>query len=150
MAQMVLGFLDRLARDARKCCVGRGAKTCVEFGLPGVEQELAHDGVREIAIGLLAEQQVAEIPGVAKEGERVCVAPLALAARGLGQQQVGLAGQVECHVGERDVLFQLRRVPAPFGHAMAQHQARIAQPQQVLEEVRIRHRQMFFTSGGIS
>ena len=102
--------------------------------MPGVEQELPHQRVAEVAVRPLDQQQVAEVPGVAQIGEVVGGAPLALDLGGEAQPHLRLADQVERDVGERDVLLQHRRVAAPFGDAVAEDQRGVADAQQVLEE----------------
>ena len=71
--------------------------------------------------------------GVAEIGELVGVAPLALDLARERQPEPRLADQVEGDVGEGDVLLQHRGVAAPFGQAVAEHEAAVAQAQQVLE-----------------
>ena len=107
--------------------------------VPRVEQELARRRVGEAAVRLLDEQEVAEFPAVAQERELVLVA-----ARGpepgldfarVGKPQPRLAEEVEADVGLRDVLFEHRTVADPFAEALREDQRRIAEAQQVLEQL---------------
>jgi hypothetical protein len=90
-------------------------------------------GPAEVAVRLLDQQQVAEAAGVAQEGEVVGAASLAFQLAGESQPQLGLADQVQRHVGERDVLLQHRRVAAPLRHPVAEDQAVVAEPERVFE-----------------
>jgi hypothetical protein len=115
--------------------------------LPGVEQTLPHDGLREIPVRLLGERQVAVLVLVAEIGQRILVAAAPLDFAGVRQQQARLADQVEREVGETEVLFERRRVPDPFAETLTEHEARVAETQQVLEQRGV-HR--FLTSSGIA
>ena len=102
--------------------------------MEGVEQELAHQRVAEVAVRALDEQQVAEVPGVAQVGEVVGGAALALDLGGEAEPHLRLADQVERDVGEGDVLLERGGVAAPFGDAVAEDQGRVADAEQGLEE----------------
>ena len=100
--------------------------------MPGVEQELAHQGAAEVAVGHLAQEHVAEIPYVAQEGEVVSGSAFALHFTGKAKPHLGLADQVQRGVGQRDVLFQHRCVAAPFADPVAEDQSVVPHPQQEL------------------
>ena len=51
----------------------------------------------------------------------------------MGEQQAGLADQVERHVGERQVFLEHRRAAAPFRQALAEDQGVVAEAQHVLD-----------------
>ena len=80
-------------------------------------------------------RHVAELDRVAEVRQRVLVAPLPFDLAGALQEQRRLADEVERDVGERDVLLEDRRVPAPLGQPVAQHEPVVAEPQQILEIV---------------
>ncbi|KGD41082.1 hypothetical protein DO70_6364 [Burkholderia pseudomallei] len=48
-------------------------------------------------------------------------------------QQARLADQIEAHVRERDVFFEHRAMPAPFGVALAEDQRVVGEAQHVRE-----------------
>ncbi|NRQ27757.1 hypothetical protein XMG7_003240 [Aliiroseovarius sp. xm-g-7] len=102
--------------------------------MEGVKEELAHQGLAEIAVGQLGQEHVAEIPCVAQEGEVVGGFAFALHFGGIAEPHLGLADEVKRGVGERDVLFENRRVAAPFGHAVAEDQGVVALTQQELQQ----------------
>ncbi len=104
------------------------------MGEGGVEQ-LPHHRSGEVAVRLLDQQQVAVIAGVAQIGEGILVAALAFDLAGIGVERARLADQVEPDIAEGEVLLEHRRVPDPFGQAMAEDQRRVGEPQRVLEEV---------------
>ena len=78
----------------------------------------------EIAVRLLDQQQIAILPDVAQIGELVLVVALALDLGGVAIELARLADQVEAHIGERHILFQHRRVAAPFRQPVPEDQAR--------------------------
>ena len=100
--------------------------------MPGVEQELAHQGAAKVAVWNLAQQHIAEIPGVAQEGEVVGGFAFTLHFTGKAKPHLGLADQVQRGVGQRDVLFQHRCVAAPFADPVAEDQGVVPHPQQEL------------------
>ena len=75
--------------------------------------------------------------GVAQIGERVLVAALALDRRRIGVERPRLADEVERDVRERDVLLEHRRVAAPFGQTMPEHERIVGEAQRVLHERRV-------------
>ena len=110
--------------------------------MPGIEQELTHEGAPEIAVGQFHQQQVAEIPDVAQKGQIVGALPLVLNLGGIAQPHLGLSDQVERGIGQRDIFFQHRRMAAPFRNPVAEDQRVVAHPQQELHQfvlVHIRH-----------
>ena len=115
-------------------CV-RGARQRVhEQQVVGVEEELPHDREREVAARQLEELHVAELDRLAEERERVGVASRALLRAGEIEQRRRLPDQVERDVAERDVLLEDRRVAAPPGELVAQHEPVVGVAQQVLDE----------------
>ena len=91
------------------------------------EQELTHDGRREVAVRLLDEQAVPVLAGVAQIGEIVLAQRPARERRRVVVQRARLADEVEPDIGERDVLLQRRGVAAPFGQPVPEHQ-RVVRP----------------------
>ena len=51
---------------------------------------------------------------------------------GVAEQRARLADQVERHVGQGDVFFEHRRVPAPLTQALTEDQAGVADAQHIL------------------
>ena len=93
----------------------------MEVGERGIEQ-LPHQSLGEIAVGLLDQQQVAVLPDVTQVCELVLVILLAFDLGGIGVELARLADEVERDVGERHVLFQHRRMPAPFRQPVTEDQ----------------------------
>ena len=123
---MVSDLLDRLVREFAQ-------ELILRFGQPLEQQccqveieQMPSDRLREVAVGLLDQQAVAEIEHVAVEGELVSVARLA-------EQQGRLANQVEREVGEAEIDLERRRVPAPFAEPLAEDQRVVAEAQQIIE-----------------
>ena len=83
---------------------------------------------------LLGDGEVAVVALVAQVGQLVFVvlAASALELAGMGEQRTRLAHEVERDVGHRDVFLQHWRVAAPLAQALRQHQAGVADAQQVL------------------
>src|SRR5215472_11839539 len=106
-----------------------------------IEVELPRHRVGVIAVRPLNQQQIAELAGIAEEGERV------LAALNIGEPclhlarvripEARLAEQVEPDVGERDVLLQYRPVPDPLAESLRQHEWTVAESQEIVEELTV-------------
>ena len=118
---------------------GRGHRAPPRVGERGVEQ-LADDGVREIAIRLLDQQHVAPQPDVAEVGEIVLVVARPLRLGGERVERPGLADQVEADIGQRQLLLEHRRMPGPFRQPVPQHQRVVGPPQREGDDRRIGHR----------
>jgi hypothetical protein len=105
--------------------------------MPCVEEELPRGGVGEIPIGLLYQQQVAELGGnrAEKRGRprsaRRRESRLDFAR--VRKPQARLTQEIEADVGLRDVLFEDRAVANPLAQALREDERRVAEPQQVLE-----------------
>ncbi len=93
--------------------------------LPSRIQQVSRNRAGKIAVGLLDQQAVAEIEHVAMERQLVRVPRLA-------KQQGRLADQIEREIGEAKIDFERRRMAAPFGQSLPQHQRIVAQPQQII------------------
>ena len=131
MADVIGAFLFRLRRDRRQRRIaGAHHRAPVEIGEGRVE-ELPHHGAREIAVRLFQQQQIAVLPDVAQVGELVLVVALALDLGRVGIELARLAEQVEAHIGERHVLFQHRRMAAPFRQPMPEDQRIVGAAQRV-------------------
>ena len=103
-----------------------------------VEQILAGDRRREVAVRLLDEQQIAELGDVAEKREIIRAAPRAFERAATLEQQARLIEQVERDVAERELLLEHGRMAAPLRQSVAEHQAIVAQTKAVLGEV-VRH-----------
>ena len=99
----------------------------------GVKEELADDGVSEVAVGAFAEQRVAEFGLVAEIGESILVAALAFDSAGEGQPSAGLANLVESDVGQGDVLFEGWAVACPQAELLAEDEGVVAEAEEVIE-----------------
>ena len=133
---MIGAFLFGLGGDRRQRRIARSHhRAPIEVGKRRVE-ELPHHGAREIAVRLLEQQQIAVLPDVAQIGELVLVVALALDLGGIAIEFAGLAEQIEAHIGERHVLFQHRRMAAPFRQPMAQDQRVVGAAQRVQHQRR--------------
>ncbi len=96
--QVIGHLLARLGRNLGHARVRRSRQPLQQLVVPGVEQELPHQRMAEIAVRTLADQQVAEIPGVAQIGQVVGRAALPLDLAGQAQPKLRLADQVQRHV----------------------------------------------------
>ena len=96
--------------------------------LPGRIKQLPHHRPREVAVGLLDQQAVAEIEHVAVEREAVAV----LVPRRLVEQQRRLPDQVEREIGETEIDLDRRRMAAPFAEPLPEDQRIVAEPKQVI------------------
>src|SRR5262249_55065478 len=107
--------------------------------------------VAVMTVRLLDEQQIAIVAAVAQIREVVLAATEPLDAAGVLQQQARLTDQIEREVRERKILLGRRTVPAPLRQAMPEHEIRVAEPEQILEELRAggSRSQRFSTSSGI-
>ncbi len=119
MVAVVRGLLDGLGRQRRERAVPAG-ELPVDLVLVEGEVELAGDGVGEVAVRLLDQLEVAEGPLLAQVRQLVLVADH-------GQQDPGLAEQVEGDVGEGDLLLQDGGVSGPFAEAVGEDQRVVAE-----------------------
>ena len=111
------------SRSSRKC----------EYALKRNDPD---DGESEIAPRQLHDLEVPEAALVAPVGERVFVPARSFDLPRQPQEHRGVAQEIERHVGERDVLFENRPVPAPLGGAVAEDEPIVAESEQVLEQRR--------------
>ncbi|GHE61074.1 hypothetical protein GCM10017778_52060 [Streptomyces vinaceus] len=114
MVAVVRGLLDGLRRERGERTVADG-QFRVQLVLVEGEVELAGDGVGEVPVRLLDQLEVAEGALLAQEGQLVLVA-------GQGQQDAGLAEQVERDVREGDLLLQDGGVARPLAEAVGEDQ----------------------------
>ncbi len=107
--------------------------------MPRVEQELPRRRVGEIAVRQFGDQQVAEGAGIAQEREPILVArrrgETRLDLARVRKPQPRLAEEVETHVGQRHVLLDDRALADPFAEALREDQWRVAEAQQVVEQL---------------
>ncbi len=133
---MIGAFLLGFRRDRRKRRVRRfHHRAPIEISEHRIEK-LPHHGAREIAVRLLQQQEIAVLPDVAQIGELVFVVAVAFDVGRVGIEFARLAQQIEAHVGQRHVLFQHRRVTAPFRQPMPQNQRIVGPPQRVQHQRR--------------
>ena len=112
------------------------------------EEELTHDGITEMAVGLFEEEVILELLVGAEKSQLVFVAPLVL-ARGCERVEIPcLSNQVKRGVGQRDVFFQDGTVSTPSGQTLAQHKGVISESEDDLEVLSFRHAHMLLTSSG--
>nr|GEU28106.1 putative aminotransferase [Tanacetum cinerariifolium] len=129
-AQVVRDFLERFFGDAGDAGVQACRQARDQKIMPGVEVKLPHHGVGVVAVGLLQQQAVLEIVGVAVVGQAVLVAARAFQFSRVRVPQARLPQQVERHVGQRHVFLQRRALAAQAAQLLAQDQGVVAQAQQ--------------------
>lgn len=133
--------------------VGRRFQSPQHWKVPCVEQELPHQSMREVAIRLFDKKGIAERARIAKEGEIVCGPSPSLNFSGERQPHFRLADKIERDIGERNVLFKRRRMPAPGADTLSEDQRIVAHAEYKLVERRVypgRGRHMCPTSSGMS
>ncbi len=85
----------------------------------------------EIAVRLLQQQEIAILPDVAQVGELVFVVAFAFDPCRVAIQLARLSEQIKAHIGERHILFQHRRVAAPFRQPVPENKSVVGAPQRV-------------------
>ena len=139
MAQMVGGLVLRGGGDAGERRVVRPGRLLPERrGISAVEQ-LPRDRHREIAVRLLDQQHIAELWRIAQVGERVLITALALDRASIIVERARLTDQVEPDIGERQFLFEQRRVTAPFRQPVPEDQRIVGETEHVVEKRRRQH-----------
>ena len=103
--QMVGHLFARLFRDGGDLCIAAFHQGGQLRQVPCVKQELAHDRLTEIAVGLFDQQQIAEIPNVTVKGQPIRIATRVFNLACQIQPQRGLADQVQRGIRQRDVFF---------------------------------------------
>ncbi len=131
---MIRGLFRAFGRNIGDAAVRRLTKHLQHRQVPGVEQELAHQRLAVIAVRLLDEEDVAEVPAVAQERERIRVAPCAFNLAGEGQPQFRLSDEVETDIRHGDVFFKRWRMPAPRRNALAENERVVAHPEREFEK----------------
>jgi len=131
--EVVGDFLQCLAGNLHHARIAGRHQRAQHFEVIGIEQELPHQRLAEVAVRTLDEQDVAEGGRIAQIGEIVSRAALALDLACETEPELGLADQVERGVGKRDILFEHGRMAAPFGHAVAEDQRIVAHTQEPFE-----------------
>src|SRR4029077_8367539 len=82
----------------------------------------------------LDHQKVAISGDIAQISESVLALPLAFDFARIGVKSASLADEIEREIGERQLLFEHRRMPAPFGKAMPVDERRVGKPERVKNE----------------
>ena len=150
MPDVVGGFLHRLAGMRRKLPVGRAGHRLPERVHVGGEKELTKDRVREIAVRPFGHHHMPERGAVAKEGVIILALPAALDLGRVAIAHAGRADQVKRHVRQRQILFQHRRMAAPFAQPVAEDQMVVTDSKKQRQKVvPIRHH-ICPTSSGMS
>jgi hypothetical protein len=134
VAHVIGGFLLRFRGDGGQALVAQPHGGRPERLHEGGVKEGARDGDGEIAVRQFEQQQVGIGARVAQIGEIVLAAPGILHHGRVLVERARLPDIVERQIGERDVLLQRGRVPAPFRQAMADDERIVGKPQQVLKK----------------
>ena len=71
---MVAHLFQSFSGNGRQLRIAAVQQPAVQGDVPDVDKELAGDGVGKIAVGLLHQQQVAELALIAAEGQGIFVA----------------------------------------------------------------------------
>ena len=144
---MILYFFDGFRSDFSHTGFAGLRQSFEHFQVPRIKQELTHQRLTEIAIGLFNEQGRAEIPSISQHGEVVSSATLALDLSSEAKPHLRLTDQIKCCVGECDILFDHGGMAAPFRDAVAKDQSVVAH---AAEEFEIRVHYIAPTSSGMS
>ena len=102
--------------------------------MPGVKQELTHQCPAKILVWDFHQQHVAEIPDIAQKRQIVSGFAVALNLTRQAQPHLGLTNQIQCGIGQGNVLFKNRRMATPFADPMTQDQGIVAHTQQELKQ----------------
>ena len=87
----------------------------------GGKKELSKYRVREITVGSFGHHHVPEFGAVAKKGIIIFGSPTTLDFSGVAVAHSGRAYQVQRHVRQRQILFQHRRMTAPFTQSVTKN-----------------------------
>ena len=149
MPQVIAHFLDGPRGDFRQAFVSTACQRVQQIDVKGFEQESPDDQVAEVSVRLLHEQQVAIFVLAPQEREVVLGTPMPLALPGVGIEQARLANEIQCEIGVREFLLELRTGSNQFDHALPEHQRVVAETRRVSrQECLVGHR--FSTSSGMS
>ena len=99
---------------------------------PGGGHGVAQDRKGKVAARQLRQGDIEVIALVAQKRQLVFVKTLPIDLASQREHRTRLANQIESDIGHGNVLFQNRRVPAPFADALGQDETAIANAQQVL------------------
>ena len=130
---MVARLLQPFRGDAGEISV---AAPLERFGLQHrehAEEQLSYDRDGEVALRQLDEKHIAVLDCITKIGERIGVASLPLDLGRQPEEQRRLTDEVERDVREGNVLLENRRMTAPLGETMAEHEPVVAKSHEIIE-----------------
>ena len=136
---MIARLHQALGRNLGNAFMPGPGQRAEQFQMPGIEQELSHEGEREITVRLFYQQQVAELAFGAQIGQRIGIPAPAFHLAREPQPQPGLTDQIQRHVGQGQILFDGRRMAAPFAQAMAEYQGGVPHAQQIVKQCAAHH-----------
>jgi hypothetical protein len=135
VSSVISRFLVRLGGNARQ--IGMRAMLQLVEDERGMDryQALPYHSEGEIALRKFHDERIPVVDRLAEVRQSVLVTPLPFHLAGQVEEVVGLADEVERDVGERDVFLENGGMSTPFGEPVAEDEAVVTQPQEVLEEV---------------
>lgn len=130
---MIGHLFERFRRDLGDAGIGRTGQRRKQMKVPGVEVELPRHRVSVVPVGLLHEDDVAEVPDVALVRQRIRIPSLAFQFSGVSEPELRLADQVQSHIRQGEVFFEHGPMAAPLGQSVRQDQRVVAEPEQILD-----------------
>lgn len=122
VSPVVAGLEQGLGGNASEHRVGRRTKPFPKPDLIAVDEELAGDGLAEIAVGLLADQQVGKLALVAGHRQVVLGSALPLQLAVTGEQCPGDTQMIEGNVAESEVELEVGSRGDPTRKLLGQDQ----------------------------
>src|SRR5207248_6406504 len=98
--------------------------------MPHIEVELPRCCHGIVTVWLFDKQNISEIACIAEERELVLIAGSTLDVACVPQPKTRMSQQVQSNVGQRDIFFEHRTMPAPLGQALAENEAVVSEAKQ--------------------
>ena len=111
-AQVIAHLLEPLGGDGGNLRVTTVYQPGKQRHMPGIDKELAGDGVGKVAVRLFHQQEIAVLTFIPAVGQGIFIAAAGQLSR-IAEEVARLAQQIEADIGQREVNFQLRGMAAP-------------------------------------
>ena len=134
MPDMISNFLESFGGNPRELPILRRLKLFENVIAVHIEKELSHHRECKISLWKLDELNVPILDSFPEVRKLIFVAALALCFSGEAQEQRRLSDQIQRDIRESDVLFENWTMTAPLGQTVAQHQAIVAESQEIFDE----------------
>jgi len=101
--------------------------------IESIIEELSHDRVAKVFIGLLYQEQIQVFVFIPQHGKLIFIGFLSRHRSNVLIQQSCLTDEVERNISQRDILFEYRAMAAPFAEALAEDEGIVSEVEEVFD-----------------